>query len=116
MLGSWRSEDNPGNGIIQRAAGPSGTTWLSRDRSSFMVFDASYLNINNITLGYSLKKIASTFDARVYLSLQNAMMITKYPGANPETSRSGLNARFLGLDDAPYPVPRIYSLGVILVF
>lgn len=112
LLNCWRSEDNPGDGRISRAAGPGGTTWLSRDRSSLMVYDGSYAACKNITFGYKLPEISLVKNARAYASIQNLFMVTKYPGPNPESSKNGMNARYGGIDDNSYPVPRVFSIGI----
>lgn len=116
LLNCWRSEENPGDGVIARAAGPSGTTWLARDRSTFMVFDGSYATLKNITLGYTVPIRQYIKKARIYVSIQNACILTKYPGTNPESSINGANARSAGLDDSSYPVPRTFSMGVNVTF
>ena len=49
----WRSEDNPGSGKHGKVI--SGTTGQERDWfSTNFVYDASYLTIKNITLGYTV--------------------------------------------------------------
>jgi TonB-dependent starch-binding outer membrane protein SusC len=108
----WRSPENPGAGIIGRTL--TGSTAFNRVAQSRYVQDASYLTVKNITLGYTLPRINYVRGARVYLSIQQALVITKYQGSQPETSVHGLNALNEGIDAAPYPVPRTISLGVNL--
>lgn len=116
LLNCWRSEANPGDGRIPRAAGPAGVTYLTRDRSSLMVYDASYLAFKNLTIGYTLPRMPWVKQARIYASLQNLGYITSYPGPNPESSANGTNARYAGIDDNSYPIPRTYSLGINVQF
>lgn len=116
LLNCWRSEANPGDGRIPRAAGPAGVTYLARDRSSLMVYDGSYLAFKNLTIGYTLSKLPWVKQARVYASFQNLGYITSYPGPNPEWSANGTNARYAGIDDNSYPIPRTYSFGVNIQF
>ena len=47
----WRSPENPGDGQVPRTK--AGTTELFRFNNSSWVYDASYLTIKNITLGYT---------------------------------------------------------------
>ncbi|WP_300703742.1 TonB-dependent receptor [Bacteroides sp.] len=111
----WRSEDNPGSGKHGKVI--SGTTGQERDWfSTNFVYDASYLTIKNITLGYTvpLKKSAAIKNMRVYGSIQQALVITGYPGNNPEASASG--GVSAGIDHTRYPVPRTFTLGINLNF
>jgi hypothetical protein len=49
--------------------------------------------------------------ARIYLTGQNLLTVTKYSGMDPEV---GLNS--LGLDVAKYPLARVYMIGANLSF
>lgn len=111
LLQRWRSEENPGNGRIQRTK--AGSTVLSRSDNSYFIYDASHLTINNITLGYTFRKVKQLQSFRVYGSVQNAYIFTSYPG-NPEVSSGGLNGVSQGQDFGAYPVPRTYVVGLNL--
>ena len=112
----WRSEENPGSGKHGKVI--SGTTDKERDWfSSNFVYNASYLTLKNVTLGYthafrnSMSKIRSF---RVYATVQQAYVFTGYHGWNPEASVSGgLSA---GIDYTRYPVPRTWTIGMNLNF
>ncbi|WP_299894643.1 TonB-dependent receptor [uncultured Aquimarina sp.] len=92
--------------------------------SSRWVYDGSYARLKNITLGYSfderlLEKLKMT-KLRVYVSGQNLVTFTDYPGLDPEVlyrsdsnSRSNIN---LGLDYGSYPNVRSYTLGLNVSF
>jgi hypothetical protein len=105
----WRSPENPGAGIIGRTL--SGTNSSGRAQSLY-VEDASYLTVKNISLGYTLPKIKYVSKIRVFVSIQQALVLTKYHGSNPETSVWGLNGLNEGIDAGAYPVPRTFALGV----
>lgn len=51
-------------------------------------FDASYIRLRNVTLGYSLHPTLldriGLRDARIHLAVQNAFTITDFPGLDPE--------------------------------
>ncbi|WP_198315778.1 TonB-dependent receptor [Chitinophaga tropicalis] len=111
LLQRWRSEDDPGNGRIQRTK--AGSTMLARSDNSYFIYNASHLTINNITLGYTFRKIKNVQSFRIYGSVQNAYIFTSYPG-NPEVSSSGLNGVSQGQDLGAYPVPRTYVVGLNL--
>ncbi|MBI0397158.1 SusC/RagA family TonB-linked outer membrane protein [Cyclobacterium marinum] len=111
----WRSEDNPGEGF--HASTRSGTTAFGRYTSSKWIHDASYLTVKNITFGYTIPNIKNYFTkARVYASIQQALVITNYPYGNPEASLLGLSSLQLGFDGTAYPVPRTIALGLNLNF
>ncbi|MDR2120644.1 MAG: TonB-dependent receptor [Tannerella sp.] len=113
----WRSEENPGKGEVPRTM--SGTTELFRYTNSRWVYDGSYLMVKNITLGYTvpLKRNPYVKSIRFYLTGQNLLTITNYPGMNPEVSlgnASGLSG--YGVDYTAYPVSRIYTAGLNITF
>lgn len=113
----WRSEDNPGKGVIPRTL--TGTTELFRYTNDRWVFDGSYLMVKNITLGYTipLKKNPYMRSARLYVSGQNLLTLTKYPGMNPEVSQGGAGGLTnYGVDHTSYPVSRVYTVGINVSF
>lgn len=111
----WRSPDDPGDGVHPRAM--IGTA-LARNMNSRWVSDASYLTIKNITLGYTLPMHNNSYfrSLRLYGSIQNAFVLTKYDGSNPEVSNNGGNALGMGIDWTAYPVPRTFTLGINVAF
>jgi TonB-dependent starch-binding outer membrane protein SusC len=84
--------------------------------STYYVEDGSYVRVRNVQLGYRIpSKISKLRSARVYISIQNALTFTKYPGFDPEigTNRAN-NPLYIGIDETNYPLPRIYTVGVNL--
>jgi TonB-linked SusC/RagA family outer membrane protein len=111
MVDRWRSVENPGKGIIGRSL--SGTTAFPRSTQDRLALDASHLTIKNISIGYRLPQINKYLkSARIFASIQQALVLTKYAGPNPEASWQGLNGLREGVDVSPYPMPRTYALGV----
>ncbi|KAB7732999.1 SusC/RagA family TonB-linked outer membrane protein [Rudanella paleaurantiibacter] len=114
----------PGAGMFGVTNGGGNFTGIERDwPSSHFVADASYFTIRNITLGYNIGAVRKFFkSARVYASVQQAYVFTKYRGGpNPETSAQGDGQGdggnlSPGVDLSNYPVPRTYTLGVNLNF
>ena len=76
--------------------------------SDYFVRNASYLKCTNITLGYSFKSYDSYINGRVFATLQNPFIITKYKGIDPEVAS--------GIDSNPYPRPLSIQLGLNLNF
>ena len=56
--------------------------------SSLYLFNANYLKLKNLTVGYTFPKAwaqkVAMQNARLYLSIENVFNITKYPGQDPE--------------------------------
>ena len=91
------------------ALGFTGKTNISNNLSDYFVRNASFLKCSNITLGYTfpaLLKYAGEdyFSGRVYFTVQNPFVITKYKGLDPEVAN--------GVDKDPYPRPMSFQLGV----
>ncbi len=90
---------------------------------SYAVEDGSFLRLNNISLGYSLplkliNKAAMT-RFRIYATVYNAFLWTKYTGYDPEVSatRSSAYSQLTpGVDYSGYPKSRNYTLGVNVTF
>lgn len=78
-------------------------------QSTRWLYDASYLNIKNINLGYTLPSNLtsklSISNVRAFISVDNAFIFTKNEGMDPQRS-------FAGTSDYSYPVMRTYTIGV----
>ncbi len=83
-----------------------------------MFFKGTYMNIQNISLGYNLPKSIiqksglGLKNLRFYTSVRNALMITDYPGFNPEVNASGNSSLSQGIDAGGYPMTRTVSFGL----
>lgn len=56
--------------------------------SDYFVQNASFMKCDNITLGYSFKKLfGAPIGGRVYAAVQNVITITKYKGLDPEVEK-----------------------------
>lgn len=118
VLNRWQSEANPGDGWTPRAN--SLTTGQNNAVSSRWVEDASFVRINNLTLGYvlpqSITHKCGMQYARVYFSTQNLATFTGYSGFNPETSHKEDNVTAPGTDYGMYPLARTITLGINVTF
>jgi len=112
----WRSESNPGNGKVPRTL--SNTTELYRTTNTNWVFSGDYLSVKNISLGYTFSQQMLRYikGIRVYGSVQNAFMFTRYPSQNPEVNDTKDNQTQAGLDNGSYPVPRTVLFGANINF
>jgi iron complex outermembrane receptor protein len=77
--------------------------------SDYYVQDASFLRLDNITLGYTfLNTFGKGTSMRLTGAVQNVLLITDYKGIDPEIDN--------GIDNNLYPRPRIYTLGLNVNF
>lgn len=77
--------------------------------SDYYVQNASFFKMDNISLGYTFNDLLSSkLKARVSATVQNAFVITKYDGIDPEVNG--------GIDNNIYPRPRVYLIGVSIDF
>ncbi|MDE6152767.1 MAG: TonB-dependent receptor, partial [Muribaculaceae bacterium] len=88
--------------------------------SDLFVEDASYIRLQNLSLGYTLpgKWLRNIFleNVRVYFSAQNVYTWTKYKGLDPEIGAMYGDALKTGVDKGRYPSPRIYTFGLNVSF
>ncbi len=81
----------------------------ARYLSDYYVKNASFLRMDNISLGYTMSDIfGADTKIRLYGTVQNAFVITNYGGLDPEVQN--------GIDNNVYPRPRIFMLGVNVNF
>ena len=117
-LDRWRSESQPGNGVMPRATAldPNNNNRFS----SRWLEDGSFLRVRNITLGYNFPKAllekAKLSSLRLYVSGQNLFTFTKYTGYDPEFGRHGTNPLGAGYDESNYPVARTVLMGLNIQF
>ena len=88
-------------------------TFQETNGSDYFVRNASYLKCSNMTLGYSFPALIKTgaekiCSGRIFFTVQNPFIITKYKGIDPEVSS--------GIDSNPYPRPISFQLGLNLNF
>ncbi len=117
-LNRWRPE-NPNTDV------PKANSSRSFRVSDRFIYDASYIRLKNLVIGYTLPKAIldkiNIRKLRVYASAQNIYTLTDYPGLDPEVGyenagNSQDGNRNLGLDYASYPNVKSYTFGINLGF
>jgi hypothetical protein len=113
----WKQEGDVAS--IPRAVSPDGNQ--NTRISDRWVHSGSYLRLKTLSLGYTvpvnvLKKISfnAVSNVRFYLTAQNLLTITKYPGFDPEINTGSNLAQ--GIDTGQYPQSRLYMLGLQINF
>ena len=98
---------------------PAGVTTMQL--IDYAVEDASFLRLNNITVGYTLPKtwIKKWFmeNVRIYFTGYNLWVFTNYSGTDPEVDTSSKrNLMTPGVDYAAYPKSRSFVGGINVTF
>jgi iron complex outermembrane receptor protein len=106
-------------------------SWIEKNISEGSVYSdywiekGDFLRIQSLTLGYTLPLKNAWFDKiRLYVTGENLFVFTNYSGLDPEVNINGLKSpgidKSIGLsengDNYYYPRPRIFSLGINLIF
>lgn len=106
---------NNSNGTVPRA----GATNMDKYQiSDALVYDGSYFKIKQIQLGYTLPKNLvrriSVNNLRLYTSLDDFFVFTKYPGFDPEAAANSTSG--MGVDKGSYPSSKKIVIGFNLEF
>ncbi|PWB27940.1 SusC/RagA family TonB-linked outer membrane protein [Flavobacterium sp. HTF] len=95
-----------------------GTTLNSRGDSDRFLENGDFIRLKYIGFGYNLPKgileKSGITRARLTLSAQNVITITKYKGLDPEFTNANIFER--GVDNGSFPNLRTYSFGVEFSF
>ena len=81
--------------------------------SDRQVFDASFFRLKNINLGYNFN-FKNGKSLRLYVSGQNLLTWTQYPGYDPEVQTYTKNPQRRGVDFGTYPGTKSYIFGLRL--
>ncbi|WP_407525292.1 TonB-dependent receptor [Lacibacter sp. MH-610] len=108
-LGVRRQIINP-LGFIQNASRDYLETGFVNNQysSDYYIQNASFIRMDNINFGYDLGEVIKKTRLRLSANIQNAFLITKYKGIDPEV--------FSGIDNVIYPRPRVFVFGVNMDF
>ena len=87
----------------------SDTEFVKRQfTSDYFVENASFLKVDNVSVGYNYKSNQDTGNIRISFTVQNALTVTEYSGLDPEVDG--------GIDNNFYPRPRTFMLGLSLTY
>jgi len=120
-LDAW-SQNNPTNSHARLSEkdlnqnGRVSDAWLQ---------NGNFLRIQNVQIGYTFPKNQvkrlKMENARIFVSVENLALLTKYQGGDPEIGGNlqtdGTNGVLqTGLDSGRYPLPRTFSMGISIGF
>ena len=106
---------------LAEAGSPSNTNNY-RTGSDIYLFDAAYGRLKNVQVGYTLPQAlaskAHIHRARIYLTGQNLLTVSKLNFMDPETSEFDNNTSFNSSANSAraYPLPQFYGFGLDITF
>lgn len=81
--------------------------------SDYYVQNASFVRMDNLTLGFTPRKLANKLNLRIYGTVQNLFVITEYDGIDPEVIKmENAKPTTIGIDNNIYPRARTFILGL----
>jgi iron complex outermembrane receptor protein len=103
----------PGVNVLRSAFDTGASREQTAQYSSQWIEDASFLRLDNMTIGYNFNTDNSNIlkRARIYISGSNLFVITGYSGFDPE-----VRTRSVGIDYLVYPRPRTFQIGTSITF
>lgn len=101
--------DNPANNIDGHYPRLKTTDPQNTRASDFYLYDASYIKLKSLQLGYNIpekliKKLAMS-NCRLFIGGENLLTITNFPGLDPEVGAT-----------IAYPTMKQYTLGLNITF
>ena len=88
--------------------------------SQIYLENADFFRVNNITLGYDFATLMGRTkylsSLRGFFTVQNAFVITRYSGMDPEVGYNGGSEWASGIDLGYYPKARTMMLGLSIKF
>jgi hypothetical protein len=108
MLDAWHPVRNPESNI-------PGAYRSDEMPSSKMVYDASYIRLKNISLGYTFdlrKKTKYLRDITLSASGENLFLWKNYNGYDPDVSTNASGSTIRRMDNGAYPKARTIIFSV----
>ena len=103
-VGNLNNVNHPG------AMTDTGKRAISSDRN---IYDGSFIRLKNINIGYNFD-FSKARNMRIYISGQNLVVWTNYPGYDPEVTTYTKNPQKRGVDFGTYPGTKSILLGLKL--
>jgi TonB-linked SusC/RagA family outer membrane protein len=103
-----------GKNVIASALTKNAHITGEKELCDYFLEDGTFLKLESLSLGYTLKFKKYIDSLRLSLSGRNLFTLTGYSGLDPEINTTGLTPGFEGLN--MYPRTRIYTFGVQLNF
>lgn len=82
--------------------------------SDYYLEKGDYVKLDNLTVGYTLRKIPLVSSARLYFTARDLFYITSYSGESPELDDTGLSPSMASYVSSP--ITRSFSIGCNIQF
>lgn len=83
----------------------------NRVASSRYLEKGDFARLSNLSISYTINSIPKIRTAKIYVSGQNLLLITKFSGYDPESNSADRNDNAAGVNTGAYPNPRSFTLG-----
>jgi TonB-linked SusC/RagA family outer membrane protein len=119
LLNAWTPENKSSNLPMRMLGGTNyGSTPAgggAGQYSDFNLFDASYLNMKSVSVGYTIPKVilerVHIENLRVYLAGENLFLLSAMKGLDPRVSLGGQAVNAYG-----FPQAKVFSAGLNITF
>jgi TonB-linked SusC/RagA family outer membrane protein len=119
LLNAWTPENKNSNYPMRMLGGTNyGSTpagGAAGQYSDFSLFNASYLNMKSVSVGYTIPKVllerAHIDNLRVYISGENLFLLSAMKGLDPRVSLGGQAINAFG-----FPQAKVFSAGLNITF
>lgn len=107
-----------GPGTSNKYPAPSTSKGFGGRITDFIVEDASYVRLKNVSIAYDIpvKKIKFIKNLKVFVSGSNLLTFTGYSGYDPEVNSNGYNPQTPSIDNNSIPQFRTFSVGCSIGF
>ena len=115
----WKRWSEPGD-IATHPLPISGRKDGAEKTSSRFLEDGSFFRLRNVTLAYNLP--GTLMDrirmsgARIYVSADNLLTLTRFSGMDPEVRLDGDTYHHAGMYSQNYPIPMTVTMGIDVTF
>ena len=116
ILNAWRPDHQ--NTMIGQVRPGNGGAYYQTYPDTHWIEDCSFIRGEGATIGYTLPNamLGGINRLRVYATLKNFFVITKYTGYDPEGSdRDNMDGITPGMDFFMYPRPTTYTFGLNVI-
>ncbi len=115
----WTRWQQPGD-VATHPLPMSGRKDGAANTSSRYLEDGSFFRLRNVTLAYNLpqnflQKIKMA-NARIYVSADNVLTISRFSGMDPEVRLDGDTYHHAGMYTQNYPIPMTVTMGIDVTF
>ncbi len=112
----WTGEGTSNKIPILSSGSHRNSQWFSES----YIYDADYIRMTNLTVGYNFAEMFTEgimSNLTLYVSASNLFTITDYEGFDPDVAYGGDGASWAsGVDLGLYPLPRTFMIGLNLTF